>query len=95
MASGVEEGEQVSTPPFDTADARLLALVASQTPTAGPALDRAALITTLLDACAEVERLRAALAVAERAASLCAGEVAELRARAAGAEQPCPGSRGC
>ena len=49
--------------------------------------------------CAEVERLRAALAVAERAASLCAGEVAELRAAAATAKadreaDPCPGSRG-
>lgn len=33
--------------------------------------------------CAEVERLRAALAVAERAASLCAGEVATLRRAAA------------
>lgn len=31
----------------------------------------------------EVERLSAALAVAERAASLCAGEVAELRAECA------------
>lgn len=58
----------MTIPPFDTGAARTLAIVASQTPTAGHTADRAALITTILDACAEVERLRARVAMLEEQA---------------------------
>jgi len=90
-----------TTAPFDTA-----AIIAWATPALHATVDPWAhdvptgmrLAARLIDACAEVERLRAALAVAERAASLCAGEVVEARAAAAAVKadreaDPCPGSR--
>ena len=77
----------MTTPaPFDTVDARLLAIVASQTPTAGHALDRAALITTILDACTEIERLRTSLAEAEHNVRALRAECARLGAAACDAK---------
>lgn len=49
----------MSTTPFDSGAARILAIEAMNVPAAGHTADRAALITTILDACAEVERLDA------------------------------------